>query len=521
MTRLRWHHLARAARTVLACAALATCSPDATAPGGRVESVLDLASLLRAPGDLPIPIDAVVVELRRTSDSSLAGSPRTIQINTANQSDTALRVTVQVDMSREQEDFYLKVEARGNGILYFVVESVVTARKNRRSETAALTPVYVGPGASADDLEVTLSDEDIPAGDSVLVTGAAFQDEAEVPGTPIGFVSSQPTVVLVRRVAINQVWLIASPTAPDGSVPVTVSGPNGLSEEFTVNVIGSAPTGLHFVAVSTQAQNGVANQLVASVPRVRLLDENNAAVANAGVTFVTTAAGGTITDSVATTDAQGEAALGTWRLGTLAGAYAVNATATGVPALQFTAQAGPTALASLARISGDSQTAATNTALGQPLVIEARDTFANALAAGPTVTWTATDGTITPSSQLNAQGRAQASWTLGGSQAAPTATATLNGVTTIFSATTTFPNPTIQLSFTGTPGVGIGRTSMVRVALTSAAPAGGVVVSLTSDQPGIATVPATVTVAAGQVADSALVTGVAAGTAVITGAASG
>jgi hypothetical protein len=521
MTRLRWHHLARAARTLLACAALATCSPDAMAPGARVESVLDLASLLRAPGDLPIPIDEVVVELRRTADSSLAGAPQTIQINPANQSDTALRVTVQVEMSREQEDFYLRVEARGNNVLYFVVQSIITARKNRRSETAALVPTYVGPGANADDLEVSLLDADIPVGDSVLVTGAALQNEAQVPGTPIGFVSSQPAVVLVRRVAINQVWLIASPTAPTGSVPVTVSGPNGLSEQLVVNVVGSAPTGLHFVAVTTQAQNGVVNQLVATAPRVRLVDENDAAVPNAAVTFVTTAAGGTITDSVATTDTQGEASLGSWRLGTLVGSYAVNATAGGVTPLPFTAQAGPTTVASLVRISGDSQTAATSTALAQPLVIEARDTFANPLAAGPTITWSVTDGAITPSSQLNAQGRAQATWTLGATQAAPTATATLNGVTTIFSATTTFPNPTIQLSFSGIPGVGIGLTSRVRVALTTAAPAGGLVVSLNSAQPGIATVPTTVTVAAGQTVDSFLVTGVSAGAALITGSAAG
>ncbi|HWA14957.1 MAG TPA: hypothetical protein VG817_00890, partial [Gemmatimonadales bacterium] len=522
MTPLRWDRLVRAAGTVLVAVALTTCSPEATAPGGRIESVLDLGALLRAPGDLPVPIDQVVVELRRTADSSLAGNPRIININPANQSDTALRVTVQVDMNRDQEDFYLKVEARGNGVLYFVVQDIVTARRNQRSETPPLQPVYVGPGANADDLQLNQPDDAIAAGDSMLVTGTALQNQVTIPGTPIGFVSSQPGILQARQVGLNQAWLTAAPNATDGEVTLTLVGPNNLTRDFAILVSGNAPTGLHFVAVSSQSQNGVVNQPVASVPRVRLLDGNNAAVANVQVTFVTGAGGGTIVDSVATTNGQGEAAITGWRLGTLAGtSYTVSATATGVTPFQFTAQGTPTALASLVRISGDSQTAATNTALAQPLVIEARDTFANALVAGPTVTWTATDGTITPSSVLNAQGRAQASWTLGATQAAPSATASLNGVTTIFSATTTFPNPTIQLSFSGIPGVGIGLTSRVRVVLTTPAPAGGLVVNLSSDQPGTATVPSSVTIAAGQTTDSFTVTGVAAGDAVVSGFAAG
>jgi hypothetical protein len=521
MTRLRWDRLARSAGTVLACFALTTCSPDATAPGGRVESALDLSSLLRAPGDLPVPIDEVVVELRRTADSSLAGAPRIIGINQANQSDTALRVPVQVEMTRDQEDFYLKVEARGNNVLYFVVNSIVTARRGQRGETTALTPEYVGPGANADDLELTIAEEEIPAGDSVLVSGTAFENAVEVPGTPVGFTSSDPAVLRVRQQGLNQAWLIASPLAPTSDITLTLVGPNNLSEDYSITVVGGAPTGVHLVALTATSQPGIVNQAVATVPRVSLLDGQNNPVANATVTFVTTGSGGSLTDSVIVTDASGIAALGGWRLGTLAGAYAVQATAPSVTPLQFNVTAGPTALASLVRISGDSQTAATNTAMAQPLVIEARDTFANPLAAGPTVTWTATDGTITPSSTLNAQGRTQATWTLGQLQAAPTATATLNGVTTIFTATTTFPNPTIQLSFGGIPGVGIGLTSWVRVALTTAAPAGGVVVALSNPQSGIASQPASVTIAAGQTTDSFLVTGVSAGDAIITGSANG
>jgi hypothetical protein len=509
-----------ALRTILACVLLTTCGTDTMSPGGRMTGELDVTSLMRAPGDLPIPIDQVQLEVRRVPDSTVV-STRTITIDPDRQSDTALRIEFNVPMERDQQDFYVKVNALAGGVLYFVVEQTVTARRNRSITTPPLTPVYVGPGANADDLEISLIDTEIVAGDSVLVTGSAFQNEAIVPGTPIGFISSQPTVLTVRQQGLNQAWLIASPTAPATEVILTVVGPNSLSEDYSLDIIGAAPTGVHFVALSSVNQAGVVNQLATSVPSVRLVDENQVSLSNVPVTFVS-AQGGVITDSVVTTGSEGEATLGTWRLGTLAGNYTVTATAAGVTPFQFSAAAAPTALASLVKVSGDAQTAATNTALPLPLVVEARDTFANVLAAGPTVNWTVTDGAVVPTSgALNAQGRTQTDWTLGALQAAPTATATLNGVTTIFTATTTFPNPTIQLAFSGIPGVGIGRTAMVRVSLTAAAPAGGVVVDLANPQSGIATQPATVTIAAGQTADSFLVTGVSAGDAIITGSANG
>lgn len=509
-----------ALRTILACVLLTTCGTDTMSPGGRMMGELDVTSLMRAPGDLPIPIDQVQLEVRRVPDSTVVSS-RTISINPDRQSDTALRVEFNVPMERDQQDFYVKVNALAGGVLYFTVEQVVTARRNRSITTPPLTPVYVGPGANADDLEITIAETEISAGDSVLVTGAASQNEALIPGTPIGFISSQPTVLTVRQQGLNQAWLVASPTAPATEVTLTVVGPNNLSEDYTLDIVGAAPTGVHFVALSAVNQTGVVNQLATSVPSVRLVDENQVALPNVPVTFVS-AQGGVITDSVVTTDSEGEASLGAWRLGTLAGNYTVSATAAGVTAFQFSATAGPTAVASLVKVSGDAQTAATNTALPLPLVIEARDTFANPLAAGATVTWTVTDGAVVPTSgTLNAQGRTQTVWTLGGLQSQPTATASLNGVTTIFSATTTFPNPTIQLAFSGIPGVGIGRTAMVRVSLTAVAPAGGVVVNLSNPQSGIASQPATVTIAAGQTVDSFLVTGLSAGDATITGTASG
>ena len=82
-------------------------------------------------------------------------------------------------------------------------------------------------------------------------------------------------------------------------------------------------------------------------------------------------------------------------------------------------------------------------------------------------------------------------------------------------------NQTMTLSLLGTSVIGVDRSATLRVVLGEAAPAGGTIVTLTSDAPGIASVgaPGTIAIAQGQTTGTILLNGVAAGTATIRGTA--
>ncbi|HSR89715.1 MAG TPA: hypothetical protein VLK88_00290, partial [Gemmatimonadales bacterium] len=65
----------RISQVLLGVFVLTTCGQDAaTGPGGQVNGYIDATALLRAGGQVPIPITEVFVELRHTSDSSVAFS---------------------------------------------------------------------------------------------------------------------------------------------------------------------------------------------------------------------------------------------------------------------------------------------------------------------------------------------------------------------------------------------------------------------------------------------------------------
>ncbi|HWB34790.1 MAG TPA: Ig-like domain-containing protein, partial [Rugosimonospora sp.] len=265
------------------------------------------------------------------------------------------------------------------------------------------------------------------------------------------------------------------------------------------------------------------NQLAGALPSVLVLDANDAPVPGVTVTFAVTSGGGSVTGATQQTDANGIATVGGWRMGQTAGANGLSASVTGLTPLTFTATAGPTAVATLAKISGDGQSANAGSALAQPLVIEVRDTFNNPVPQA-TVTWSVTDGSITPGSgPSDAQGRAQASWTLGVLQASPTATAAVGAVQTSFTATAIPQTPTVQLAFAGVPGIGIGLSTTVNVTLNQPVPSGTLAVALASSNTGVFTIaaPDTVYIPQGQTSGTKVLNGIAAGTATLTGTAPG
>lgn len=119
--------------------------------------------------------------------------------------------------------------------------------------------------------------------------------------------------------------------------------------------------------------------------------------------------------AVVHSDAEGRAAIATWRLGEVAGVanQILRATVEGLPSLVFTASALPASPATLQLVSGGDQTGAVTVALPQPIVVRVADAFDNPVG-GTEVTFTPTSGFAhPPTTTTDAGGLASTMWTLG------------------------------------------------------------------------------------------------------------
>ncbi|MFQ5705495.1 MAG: beta strand repeat-containing protein, partial [Gemmatimonadales bacterium] len=341
---------------------------------------------------------------------------------------------------------------------------------------------------------------------------------------PTGTSLSADTVISDAQ-GTAQVTLTAGSTTGTIQVTATAQGLTGSPITFTADVTG--PSGPANVAVNSGNNQSVTVGTVLPVnPSVIVTDAGGNALQGVSVTFAVTAGLGSITGATQTTDAGGIATVGGWTLGTVAGANTMTATVTGLTPATFTATGLPDAPVTLVKVSGDAQTVDGGMPLPAPLVVEVQDQFANPVPS-VTVAWATSFGSVTPTSSVtDAQGRTQTSWTLGTGSVNQTATATVAGITpVVFSATATFPTPTILLSLAGTNRVPAGGTGTIDVQLSSPAGAGGVSVTVSSDNTGILTVQggasATVSIAQGASTGQVSVDGVSQGTVTVRGNATG
>ncbi|MDH4131095.1 MAG: hypothetical protein OEV95_04735, partial [Gemmatimonadota bacterium] len=208
-----WVRWMRSARALAACLLLTTCSTDsAMAPGHVVESRLDVGFLFRAGGTVPIPVDTVLVELRRASDSSIVYSARLPSSQFAQQSDSLI-LTIRLELRSSPEQFYFYAAAIGGGVTYYTVSGQVTAVANQTVSTPPLVPTYVGPGNTADSVRLTLSAPQVNPGDSVLATATVYDNNAIAPGVPVGIGTSDSSLVVPRASGLDDAWLVAQPGA--------------------------------------------------------------------------------------------------------------------------------------------------------------------------------------------------------------------------------------------------------------------------------------------------------------------
>ena len=247
-----------------------------------------------------------------------------------------------------------------------------------------------------------------------LVVRLADQFNNPIPGATVGWqvVSGGGTVTASSSVTnasgnASIGWTLGN--APGANqVSATRTGLPSVTFTGTANV--GSPSGI--TILGGNGQTGVVGTALPQALAVRVTDALGNSIPSATVTFTVSAGGGSVTPS-ATTNASGEAS-GSWVLGGVVGTQNVTASA-GTATAGFSATATVGVPATIAKISGDGQSAPIGQALGQPLVVRVQDSFGNNVP-GAAVTWTVIAGggtTTPPNGSTDAAGQASTQWTLG------------------------------------------------------------------------------------------------------------
>ena len=220
-------------------------------------------------------------------------------------------------------------------------------------------------------------------------------------------------------------------TAIAGSLQVT----------FTATAVIGPPANV--VKQDGDGQSATVNTAVTDAPTVLVTDALGNPVPGVTVTFAVASGGGSSTGEVQVTDANGLASVGSWTLGTTAGANTLTATASGIVAT-FTATGTADAPDDMIIMAGDAQSAAAGTDVPIAPSVQVVDQYGNGVS-NVTVTFTVTggggsvDGQASIQIQTNADGIATVgSWTLGAAPGANELTAVAAGsVSEVFTATGT------------------------------------------------------------------------------------
>lgn len=200
------------------------------------------------------------------------------------------------------------------------------------------------------------------------------------------------------------------------------------------------------------AQTAVVGATVPVAPSLRVTDQFGNPVSGQAVTFAVATGGGSVTAATAVTNASGVAAVGSWTLGTTAGAQTLSGTVTGIAPLTFSATASPGSAALLSKQGGDAQTATVATVLPVSPTVKVTDQYGNALN-NQTVAFAIASGAGAlngATSQTNPSGVATVgSWTLGTVAGAQSVTATVAGIASPLTFTATAnPGPAALLAKT-------------------------------------------------------------------------
>ena len=211
--------------------------------------------------------------------------------------------------------------------------------------------------------------------------------------------------------------------------------------DFTATADPGNPAGV--AVVSGNAQSATVGTTLPAPLVVRVIDAYGNVVPDVTVNF--TPNGGSLTASTATTSDAGEAQT-VWTLPTTAGAYATDASVTGLAVAQFTATAIAGSAARWAKTRGDEQGGRVGEVLPESLTVRVLDQHGNPVS-GVSVTWTPNGGgSVSPSTSITSStGYASTRRTLGTTPGANTTLGTASGLGQLTFTATANPGPTVSL----------------------------------------------------------------------------
>ncbi|MGE0158554.1 MAG: beta strand repeat-containing protein [Gemmatimonadales bacterium] len=400
--------------------------------------------LVVACGETVVQVDADdVAELLLTADSARIGVGRTFDLDALTlDDDHGLLVGQTVDWTSTNaavvtvdEDGLLTGESIGTAS----VVASFGALRDTTHVTVVAPPVLV---LSADSVgfTVTAGGAD-PAPDTVDVTN----------GGVLELLASVDSVVYLAGAADWLTAQLAAPAAPTTlALSVAASGitttgvhaavvwVSGLQADdspaavqVTLRVLAGAPFSM--TLNDGDAQTKTAGTAVTVAPSVLVADQFGNPAAGASVTFAVTGGGGGVTGSPATANASGVARVGSWTLGTVAGANQLTATLGALPPVVFSATGTVGAATQVVVTTGNNQSALAGSAVGVPPAVSVRDQHGNGVT-GVSVTFAVTSGggSITGASQTSGAGgiATLGSWTLGTIAGPNTLSASAAGVGT-------------------------------------------------------------------------------------------
>ncbi|HUQ98221.1 MAG TPA: GDSL-type esterase/lipase family protein [Gemmatimonadaceae bacterium] len=331
----------------------------------------------------------------------------------------------------------------------------ITATSETRSATQSLTVV---PGPPAKIVIVAGNGQSVAAGSAVPVAASVRVTDAidnPIANVAVNFAVTAGAGSITGAVATTNAdgiatagtWTLGTKA---GANTVTVTSPviAGASAVFTAAAVAGPATTV--AATAGNGQTGTAGGFIATKPSVLVTDANGNPVAGFPVTFTPGSGSGSVTFGSTFTDASGIATVGSWKLGTAAGAQALSAAAAslaGSPVV-FTATAVAPVAANLSLSAGNDQSAKPNFAVPVRPAVVITDP-AGVPVPGVTVTFAVASGggTITGASVVTGDDgiATVGSWVLGPSAGANSLTATsgtLTGSPYTFNATAIPAPPT-------------------------------------------------------------------------------
>lgn len=242
-----------------------------------------------------------------------------------------------------------------------------------------------------------------------------------MPGAALTWTTSSAAVAVTPLAADSAIVTAKS----NGAASITVT--SGTASGAVTVEVAQVPSEVQ--KAGGDAQTAPKSSPVPMPPRVLVLDATLTPVAGATVQFAVTSGGGTITGATQTTDASGNAEVGSWTLGPDNGPNTLTASFPGTPVapVVFTATAANDGVIIIQ--NGQNQAAMAGTAVPTNPTVVVQSVSGGALA-GVQVTFTVAGGGSVGSTTAttNASGVASpGSWTLGSTAGPNTITATIAG----------------------------------------------------------------------------------------------